>query len=152
MEKTHTYGNIFAIDIFLFCFGFLARNQYGESLNTRLVTGFILIVLGFLAYQVGFSFILKETELMIKYITMVVPEHYPMNMIGLALQFGGGIIAIVGFLLCISALSTPVVTRIQEVKTVTEAPPVPSGPKCRFCGGAIGVDSAFCTVCGKSQK
>lgn len=144
----------FLIEIkLLFCFEFLARNQYGESLNTRLVSGFILIVLGFLAYQVGFSFILKETELMIKYITMVVPENYPMNTIGLALQFGGGIIAIIGFLLCISALSTPVVTRIQEVKTVTEAaPPVPSGPKCRFCGGVVGADSAFCTVCGKSQK
>ena len=116
----------------LFCFGLLARNQYGESLNTRLVVGFILIVLGFLAYQVGFSFILKETELMIKYINMVVPEHYPMNLIGLALQFGGGIIAIIGFLLC--------------------APPVVSGPKCRFCSGTVGPDSAFCTVCGKSQK
>jgi len=141
-----------AIGKFLFCFWFLARNQYGESLNTRLIVGFILIVLGFLAYQVGFSFILKETELMIKYITMVVPEHYPMDTIGLALQFGGGIVAIVGFLLCVSSLSSPVVTRIQEVKTVTEAPPTVSGPKCRFCSGAIGADSAFCTVCGKSQK
>jgi hypothetical protein len=136
----------------LFCFGFLARIQYGESLNTRLIAGFILIVLGFLAYQVGFSFILRQTELMIKYITMVVPESYPMDTIGLALQFGGGIVAIIGFLLCVSSLSTRVVTRIQEVKTVTEAPPVVSGQKCRFCGGAIGVDSAFCTVCGKSQK
>jgi hypothetical protein len=130
----------------------LARNHYGESLNTRLVVGFILIVLGFLAYQVGFSFILSQTEFMVKYITMVVPEHYPMDTIGLALQFGGGIVAIVGFLLCVSSLAHPVVTRIQEVKTVTETPPAVSGPKCRFCGGAIGVDSAFCTVCGKSQK
>jgi hypothetical protein len=130
----------------------LPRNQYGESLNTRLIVGFILIVLGFLAYQVGFSFILGQTELMIKYIKMVVPESYPMDTLGLALQFGGGIVAIIGFLLCISSLSTRVVTRIQEVKTVTEAPPAVSGPKCRFCGGAIGVDSAFCTVCGKSQK
>ncbi|WP_455369607.1 hypothetical protein [[Eubacterium] cellulosolvens] len=121
-------------------------------MNTRLVVGFILIVLGFLAYQVGFSFILKESELMIKYITMVVPEHYPMNTIGLALQFGGGIVAIVGFLLCVSALTSPVVTRIQEVKTVIEAPPAPPGIKCRFCGGAVGSDSAFCTACGKSQK
>ena len=136
----------------LFCFRCLARNQYGESLKTRLVVGFILIVLGFLAYQVGFSFILRQTELMIKYIAMVVPEHYPMDAIGLALQFGGGIIAIVGFLLCVSSLSTPVVTRIQEVKTVTEAPPAVSGPKCRFCSGTVGPDSAFCTVCGKSQK
>ncbi|WP_455278350.1 hypothetical protein [[Eubacterium] cellulosolvens] len=121
-------------------------------MNTRLIAGFILIVLGFLSYQVGFSFILRQTELMIKYITMVVPESYPMDTIGLALQFGGGIVAIIGFLLCVSSLSTRVVTRIQEVKTVTEAPPVVSGPKCRFCGGAIGADSAFCTVCGKSQK
>jgi hypothetical protein len=89
---------------------------------------------------------------MIKYITRVVPESYPMDTVGLVLQFGGGIVAIIGFLLCISSLSTRVVTRIQEVKTVAEAPPAVSLPKCRFCGGAIGVDSAFCTVCGKSQK
>jgi len=73
------------------------------------------------------------------------------------LEFGGGIIAILGLIIAISGVAAP-----QRMETrYVQAPPQPSvnpthvlirQSSCKFCGAEIDEDELFCPKCRKAQK
>ncbi|MEM3004708.1 MAG: hypothetical protein QXK96_05375 [Candidatus Bathyarchaeia archaeon] len=121
-------------------------------MSKRLVVGALLFILGFVTYQVGDSLIPKENRMMIELFSGLLPKDIPTETFGLLLQFGGGIAAILGLIVCLNSLGRPVV-RIQPVAaSPLEASAAPEKQRCKFCGGSLEVDSVFCPVCGRSQK
>jgi hypothetical protein len=114
----------------------------------RLAVGGFLLFLGFASYQIGFQICMRSEGLLTRLLTLFSSSHLPLEVLGLVLQFGGGVSAIIGFLLCITSLSRPIV-RVERVEAAEEV----SLPKlqCKFCGGRLEEDSVFCPVCGRSQ-
>jgi len=122
-------------------------------LRKSLAVGALVFILGFVAYQVGTSLIPKESRMMMDLLAGFLPKDIPTETLGLLLQFGGGIAAIIGLIVCLNSLAKPVV-RIQPVQTPAAAPaPVAvEKPRCKFCKSALEEDAIFCPACGRSQK
>ncbi|MBS7650459.1 MAG: hypothetical protein QXI59_00875 [Candidatus Bathyarchaeia archaeon] len=114
----------------------------------RLAFGGFLLILGFVGYQVGFQICMRGEGVLTKFLTPFSSPTLPLEVLGLVLQFGGGIIAIIGFLLCITALSKPIV-RVERVEVAEETSV--SKLQCKFCSSRLEEDSVFCPVCGRSQ-
>ncbi|MBS7626531.1 hypothetical protein KEJ51_05785 [Candidatus Bathyarchaeota archaeon] len=114
----------------------------------RLAFGGFLLILGFVGYQVGFQICMSGEGVLTKFLTLFLSPALPLEVLGLVLQFGGGVLAIIGFLLCITALSKPIV-RVERVEAAGETSI--SKLQCKFCGGRLEEDSVFCPLCGKSQ-
>jgi len=74
---------------------------------------------------------------------------------GAILQLVGSIIAIAGFLVCISYLGTqraklaPVVSGKPAGSSLTQM--FDTRPKCKFCGAVMESGAAFCPSCQRSQ-
>lgn len=116
-----------------------------------LAVGSLVFILGFIGYQVGSHLIPQESRTVTDFLLSLLPGGIPTETLGLALQFGGGIVAIVGLVMCLASLSRSAV-RLQPVGVSRTAPETVEGSRCRFCGGALEEDAVFCPVCGKSQK
>jgi len=123
-------------------------------LRTRLLVGALLFLLGFIGYQTGFSLLFKESrmvsDLLKDVLAFFASIGIPIETFALMLQFGGGIVAIIGFIACLSSLSGPVV-RIQTVEASPVTPAIVEKPRCKFCSSFLEEDSAFCPSCGRSQ-
>jgi len=117
-------------------------------------------MLGFIIYQLGISVIalprgyLSEAENSV--LATLFPGQ-PVDLLAVFLQFGGGIIAILGLIVAISGVATPQRTEIRYV----QAPPQPSARptqflirqfNCKFCGAEIEENELFCPKCRKAQK
>ncbi|MGQ9542512.1 MAG: hypothetical protein ACUVTM_00275 [Candidatus Bathyarchaeia archaeon] len=114
----------------------------------RFAVGGFLLMLGFASYQVGSHIGVKGEGVLGEVLGRIMPQSISVEIFSLTLQFGGGLLAIIGFLLCISSLSKPTI-RVEEVKTVGEE--TFQTLHCKFCGGQLEGDSAFCPICGRSQ-
>jgi len=73
------------------------------------------------------------------------------------LQFGGGIIAILGLIIAISGVAAPqrIETRYVQAPSQLSANPTQLSIRqfsCKFCGAEIGQDELFCPKCRKAQK
>jgi hypothetical protein len=125
-------------------------------LRLRLAVGSLLLILGFVGYQVGVHLLPGGNQTLRGYLAPFMPKmSVPTDTLGLALQFVGGIVAIVGLVMCLSALAQPVVIT-QELESVP--PPPASAPvaapkiRCPFCGERMDEGTIFCPACGRSQK
>jgi len=117
-------------------------------------------MVGFIVYQFGISIIalprsyLSEVENNV--LTALFPGQ-PVDLLAVFLQFGGGIIAILGLIMAISGVAAPQRTETRYV----QAPPQPSARptqllirqfNCKFCGAEIEENELFCPKCRKAQK
>ena len=118
----------------------------------RFVVGALGIIVGFSVYQCGLFMMLNLSGSLTSLIMSYVPWTTSAETLGAALQFVGGVIAIVGLLVCISWIGTQSRAvalpsrRSEPVGQITEP-----ARKCKFCGAAIEPDAAFCPSCQRAQ-
>ena len=111
-------------------------------------------------YQFGISMIELPRNYLSELANSVLAALFPGQSVGLfavLLQFGGGIIAILGLIIAISGVAAP-----QRIETLyVQAPPQPSAKvtqpvmqlfNCKFCGAEIEKEEVFCPKCRKAQK
>jgi len=81
----------------------------------------------------------------------------PIDLFAVFLQFGGGIVAILGLIIAISGVAAPKKIEARYV----QAPPQPSAKptqpsvqrfNCKFCGAEIEEDEVFCPKCKRAQR
>jgi len=117
-------------------------------------------MLGFIIYQFGFSLAAFPKsypgEIATLIIATVLHDQQP-DLSGVLMEFGGGIMAILGLIIAIGGVATSQKTQTEQVQEPSE--PSTMEPlwflqrlKCRFCGAEIQEDEIFCNACGKSQK
>jgi hypothetical protein len=126
----------------------------------RFVSGALAIIVGFFLYQYGFFLTLERSEVSLVGValagwsTVLVPWLGSAAVAGAVLQLIGGIVAIVGLLLCISWIGSqprgkvpPELTAMSKPDTQVAA----SVRECKYCGAAMGQDAAFCPKCERAQ-
>ncbi len=118
--------------------------------KTQFAIGFIIVIIGFLAYRFGVAINLAKNSLVAELVMKYAPKGISLVQMGLFLEFGGGIILLLGIVISLAALMTAGEVRYIPVKTVQEKADVEIR-KCRFCSAEIGEGIVFCPACGKSQ-
>ena len=122
----------------------------------RFLVGSVMLVTGFLLYQVGLSSELHPTTVLGQWLAEFAKSAFPwgssIEVIAVMLQFIGGLLAIFGLIVCFAAVarsngarfqSRPMdPARIRPTRTVTN---------CKFCGAEVAQGSLFCSNCSKSQ-
>jgi hypothetical protein len=136
-------------------------------MKAKVAFGSVLLMLGFIAYQLGTSMI-------------VLPKSYPSivanstitplflgqttEFVAAFLQYGGGVVAFLGLIVAIIGVAASgeiealqsSVQRLQssvQVLQTSAYQPQPSVQRlsCRFCGASIEKDEFFCPTCGRAQ-
>jgi len=116
--------------------------------------GTLILISGFVIYQLGFSITFHQA--LLSPLASIFPEPY-LDLIGVALKFGGGILGIIGFLICISnAISTQRKITLREISKLRATPPAEKTTihthPCKFCGAQIDKRTNFCPACNRSQR
>lgn len=119
--------------------------------KTQFAFGFIIVVIGFLAYRFGVAINLTNNSIVTELVKNYVPQWISLAQTGLILEFGGGIILLLGILIALAALITTKKVHHPPVKTSKEKVDVEI-KRCKFCSAEIGEGIVFCTACGKSQE
>jgi hypothetical protein len=120
----------------------------------RFAVGALGIILGFFVYQYGFFLTLKLSDSLASWTMSYVPWIGSVPVLGAALQLIGGVIAIVGLLICISwigsqRVSLPSIRPQRTGELVSQVPD--SAPKCKFCGAILESGMTFCPSCQRAQ-
>jgi hypothetical protein len=121
----------------------------------RFLVGALGIVVGFFVYQDGLFLTLNLSGSLTAWTMTYVPWIASAEILGAALQLIGGLIAIVGLLICISWIGTQsravtLPTRARgDAESVKQIPDL--AQKCKFCGAAMEPDAAFCPSCQRAQ-
>jgi len=121
----------------------------------RFVTGAFGIVVGFLVYEYGLFLTLNLWPSLSSETLSFVPWIGSVAVMGALLQLIGGMLGITGLLSCIAWVGSQPkekskasgFRRTPEVDVL----PVPTGPRCKFCGAVMESDSVFCPKCERSQ-
>lgn len=123
----------------------------------RITLGFgtLLLILGFVIYQLGLLVMFRSTEFQGQ-LPSFLRGILPAGLMGVAMQLGGGITAIVGVIVCIcgaaSSYNKQILRRLEDlIETRSEERVVPM-IRCRFCGAELEEQAIFCPVCNKSQR
>ena len=123
--------------------------------RSTLTIGTFILISGFVIHQLGFSIVLRQTVIL-SLLTTIFPGSSPLDLIGTVLEFGGGILGIIGFIICISSvISTQHKETLREITKLRAFPyqqPTTPTRRCKFCGANISADTIFCPRCEKSQK
>jgi hypothetical protein len=119
--------------------------------KTQFVFGFIIIVIGFLAYRFGVAINLTNNSIVSELVKNYAPSWISLAQMGLILEFGGGIILLLGILIALAALITTKEVHYPPVKTSQEKVDIEIR-RCKFCSAELDEGIVFCTVCGKSQE
>jgi hypothetical protein len=116
--------------------------------------GTILLMLGFVTYQLGilatFRYESVANRLPKSLVTLLPPEVG-----GVMLQFVGGLMGILGFVVYMSGAVSSQERRIRELEALLASRReelLTPAKLCKFCGAEIENQAIFCAVCGKSQK
>lgn len=123
----------------------------------RFVVGALGIIVGVFVYQYGLFLTLDHSEeslvgLGLPSLSAILLPFFGSTLAaGAILQLVGSIIAIAGFLLCISWIGSQ---RPRLVPVASVKPPAPSlmqmfdtRPKCKFCGAVMESGTSFCPSC-----
>jgi len=116
--------------------------------------------LGFIVYQFGISTILLPGSYLSEAANSVSTALFPGQstaLFAVLLQFGGGIIAILGLIIAISGVAAP---QQRETRYVQAALHPSANPtqllirqfSCKFCGSQIEENELFCPKCRRAQK
>ena len=117
----------------------------------QFVFGFIIVIIGFLAYRFGVAINLTNNSIVSELVKNNAPSWISLAQMGLILEFGGGIILLLGILIVLAALITTKEVHRPPVKTSQEKVDIEIR-KCKFCSTELDEGIVFCTVCGKSQE
>ncbi|MBS7651395.1 MAG: hypothetical protein QXN62_08285 [Candidatus Bathyarchaeia archaeon] len=131
----------------------------------RVVLGSTLLMLGFIIYQLGITMLIAPgshlSDLVKKFIIPLLSNQTP-EMITVTLQYGGGIIAVIGLITAIKGMSSNGEIRalkssihrlestIQNLQT-SQHKTQTSQSNCKFCGENISANDSFCPRCGRAQ-
>ncbi|WP_455367687.1 hypothetical protein [[Eubacterium] cellulosolvens] len=126
-------------------------------MKARTLTGGIILLIGFLIYQTGVSIILESNPYALNFlnnVTSLLRINLGNNLMVMLIEYVGGIIAIIGFLICVSSLTSKEIVRVTQTveKTTEEMAPSETMPKCKFCGAYIDEEDVFCAKCNRALK
>jgi len=121
----------------------------------RLAAGALGIVLGFALYQYGLFMMLNLSPILFTWSSALVPWIVSREVLGATFQVVGGALAIVGLLSCIAWIGSQSRARSQPAVPAQAAKvDVQSAllqRKCKFCGGTMKLEAAFCPKCERAQ-
>ncbi len=124
--------------------------------RSRFLVGAVMLVAGFLLYQVGFSSELHPATLLghwlAEFAKGAAPWGLSLEFTAVMLQFIGGLLAIFGLIVCFAGVARPNGVPFQS-RPVGPAKirPTETVMNCKFCGAEIKLGSSFCPSCKKSQ-
>jgi len=115
---------------------------------------------GFILYQFGISLIELPGSYLSEVASSVLAALFlgqSTDLLAVFLQFGGGIIAILGLIIAISGVAAPQQRGARYVQASPQPSAKPTQPfvqqlNCRFCGAEIEKDEIFCPKCRRAQK
>jgi hypothetical protein len=123
--------------------------------RVRFITGAFEMVLGFFVYEYGLFLTLNLWPSLSGWTLGFLPWMLSVPAMGAALQLIGGVLSIIGLLSCIVWVGSqprekraPGGLREASAQEVRLAPPA---RLCRFCGTAMGSETAFCPKCQRAQ-
>jgi hypothetical protein len=120
----------------------------------RFAVGALGIILGFFVYQYGFFLTLGLSDSLASWTTTYVPWIGSVAILGAASQLVGGVVAILGLLVCISWVGSQraALPSIGPQRIAESVPQIPdSAPRCKFCGAIMESGTAFCPSCKRAQ-
>lgn len=114
-----------------------------------LVLGGLMLILGFILYQIGFSIMQQQSLLMADIGKFLLPWFDKKELIGLILEFGGGLVAILGLIITVAGGISSAVGGVALSQSIdTSGRPAMT---CKFCGAEMPAGEVFCSSCHKSQ-
>jgi len=123
--------------------------------KTTLGFGTLLLILGFMIYQLGLLVTFRSTEFQGQ-LPSFLRGILPTGLMGIVMQLGGGITSIVGLVVCIcsaaSSYNKQILRRLEDLIEKRSEERVIPMIRCRFCGAELEGQAIFCPVCNKSQR
>ena len=114
----------------------------------QFIIGFTILVIGFIGYRFGVAINIAQNLLVANLVLNYAPTD-DLELLGILLEFGGGIIMLFGVVISVASLSKEKVViqkpNKQTQKVETEV------LRCKFCSAEMG-DNMFCPNCGRSQE
>lgn len=121
----------------------------------RFIAGAVGILVGFFVYEFGFLLTLNLSPTVSDWTMAFLPQAGSLDVIGWMFQLLGGVVGIVGLLVCIGWVGSQLAAKPsltgQPITPEHETRPVISLKKCKFCGADIEIDAAFCPTCQRAQ-
>lgn len=116
-----------------------------------------MVVVGFVLYQIGFSYELRQAALLRtwldEFVGLLTTWSLRSEVAAIVLQFTGGVLLILGLLVCFTGINASDNTRFAgKYAPRSRATPKVNVTNCRFCGEKIREDASFCPSCEKSQR
>ncbi len=119
--------------------------------KARFAIGFIIVIIGFLAYRFGVAINLGKNSIVADLVMDYAPKGISLTKMGLILEFGGGIILLLGIVMALAALATTREVSYVPVKTAEEKVDIETR-RCKYCSAEMAEGIIFCAACGKSQE
>ena len=126
----------------------------------KFVIGSVLLYAGFMLVYLGFN-IGGANSFLDDTLRRWIPLDWAIPLRASILQLLGGLVAVTGFILCISpnppvplrppSPPTIIIQKIPEPAAPAITSETPSVPKCKFCGSPMQTRDAFCPSCQRSQ-
>lgn len=110
------------------------------------------MIIGFFAYRFGVAINIANNSIVSEFVSMYAPKMFSFEQTALLLEFGGGIILLLGIILSVTAFIETKVSYLPAPaaqEEIEEAEEVVR--RCKYCSAEI-EDEIFCPGCGKSQQ
>ncbi|MBS7649168.1 zinc ribbon domain-containing protein [Candidatus Bathyarchaeota archaeon] len=135
-------------------------------MKARTLIGGITFIIGFLIYQTGTSIALEQIPYTLNFlrsITTILQLNLKTDLSILFVEYVGGIIAIAGFLICVSSLASKETAPISITSEEREGELLSGGLlggffspeptlKCKYCGAYIENGDVFCGKCNRALE
>ncbi len=127
------------------------------------VGGAFIPVLGFIIFQFGLLIVVDRPAFLRSYLSEAFPENPTLDVMGLVLMFGGGIIAVSSILNMLKSIQTQHGETLREITSLKsslsntlplltrEVMELRIKRQCKFCGAIMAGDAIYCPVCKRSQ-